>query len=38
MSDTNEGTKDFIRILVAYFAPPIGVFMQSGVGVPLLIN
>ena len=38
MAELDEGNKDFIRILVAYFAPPIGVYMQAGVGAPLLIN
>jgi uncharacterized membrane protein YqaE (UPF0057 family) len=38
MSDANEGNKDFVRILVAYFAPPVGVFMQTGFSMALLIN
>jgi uncharacterized membrane protein YqaE (UPF0057 family) len=33
-----EGSSDFVRILVAYFLPPVGVFLQTGVGLPLLIN
>lgn len=28
----------FIKVLAAYFVPPVGVFMQKGVGTPLLIN
>lgn len=34
----SEGQNDFVRLLLAYFLPPIGVFLQSGVGAPLFIN
>ncbi len=33
-SDSNA----FVKILAAWFLPPLGVFMQSGVGTPLIIN
>ena len=35
---SDDGARDFWRLLIAYFLPPVGVFMQSGVGVPLIIN
>jgi uncharacterized membrane protein YqaE (UPF0057 family) len=34
----SEGQNDFVRVILAYFLPPVGVFMQSGFGVPLIIN
>ncbi len=33
-----EGTRDFWRLVVAYFAPPVGVFMQVGLGVQFWVN
>lgn len=33
-----EGQKDFWRLLAAFFLPPLGVAMQSGVGANFLIN
>jgi uncharacterized membrane protein YqaE (UPF0057 family) len=33
-----EGKKDFGRLLAAAFVPPVGVLLQSGVGVKLLVN
>ena len=33
-----EGSRDFWRVLIAYFLPPVGVFLQVGMGVPLWIN
>ncbi len=33
-----EGMRDFWRVVVGYFLPPVGVFMQSGIGTPLFIN
>lgn len=35
---SNEGTRDFWRVLAAYLLPPLGVFMQVGFGVPFWIN
>ena len=34
----SEGTKDFIRILFAVLLPPLGVFLQVGIGVQFWIN
>jgi uncharacterized membrane protein YqaE (UPF0057 family) len=33
-----ESTKDFIRILLAIFLPPVGVFLQVGLGLQFWIN
>lgn len=33
-----EGSKDFVRVLLAYFLPPVGVFLQVGLGVQFWIN
>lgn len=33
-----EGKLDFVRVLVSYFIPPVGVFMQVGLGVQFWIN
>ena len=35
---TNEGMRDFWRVIAGYFIPPVGVFLQSGVSLTLLIN
>ncbi|WP_421785202.1 YqaE/Pmp3 family membrane protein [Hyphobacterium sp.] len=35
---SNEGTKDIIRILLAILLPPLGVFLQVGLGVHFWIN
>lgn len=34
----SEGTKDFIRILFAVLLPPLGVFLQVGLGMQFWIN
>lgn len=33
-----EGTRDFWRVIFAWFLPPLGVFLQAGVGGALIIN
>ena len=33
-----EGQNDFVRVILAYFLPPVGVFLQSGVGAALILN
>ena len=33
-----EGGKDFVRVLAAVFLPPLGVFMQVGLGMHFWIN
>lgn len=33
-----EGTRDFIRILFAVILPPLGVFLQVGLGKQFWIN
>jgi len=33
-----ESTKDFLRILLAIFLPPVGVFFQVGLGVHFWLN
>lgn len=35
---SEEGSRDFWRVIAAYLLPPLGVFMQVGVGVPFWIN
>lgn len=34
----SEGGKDFVRVLLAYFLPPVGVFLQCGMGTPFVLN
>jgi uncharacterized membrane protein YqaE (UPF0057 family) len=34
----SEGSKDFVRVLLAYFLPPVGVFLQVGLGMHFWIN
>lgn len=34
----NEGSADFVRVLLAYFLPPVGVFLQVGLGAAFWIN
>lgn len=34
----SEGSRDFWRVIAAWFLPPVGVWMQSGVGVQLIVN
>jgi len=34
----SEGTRDFIRILFAVILPPLGVFLQVGLGKQFWIN
>jgi len=34
----DEKTKDVIRILLAIFIPPVGVFLQVGLGLHFWIN
>jgi uncharacterized membrane protein YqaE (UPF0057 family) len=38
MAEGKEGLRDFWRVIAGYFIPPVGVFLQSGFGLPLLIN
>ena len=33
-----EGTRDFWRVLAAYFLPPLGVFLQVGFGGAFWLN
>lgn len=33
-----EGSRDFVRVLVSWFVPPVGVFMQVGLGSAFWIN
>lgn len=33
-----DGGSDFIRVVAAYFLPPLGVFLQSGLGAAFWIN
>jgi uncharacterized membrane protein YqaE (UPF0057 family) len=33
-----EGSRDFMRVVVAWFLPPVGVFMQAGLGAAFWIN
>jgi uncharacterized membrane protein YqaE (UPF0057 family) len=33
-----EGSKDFWRVLIALFLPPLGVFMQVGLGLHFWLN
>jgi uncharacterized membrane protein YqaE (UPF0057 family) len=33
-----EGSRDFVRVLVAYFLPPAGVLLQVGFGMAFLLN
>lgn len=35
---SNEGSRDFFRVLAAYFIPPLGVFLQVGLGTHFWIN
>ena len=35
---SSEGTRDFWRVIFAWFLPPLGVFLQAGVGGALIIN
>jgi uncharacterized membrane protein YqaE (UPF0057 family) len=35
---TSEATRDFVRIVVAWFAPPIGVLLQVGLGAAFWVN
>ena len=34
----SEGSKDFVRVLLAYFLPPVGVFLQVGFGGQFWLN
>ncbi|MBX2797050.1 MAG: YqaE/Pmp3 family membrane protein [Myxococcales bacterium] len=34
----NEGTRDFWRLIIAFFLPPVGVLMQEGASVNFVIN
>jgi uncharacterized membrane protein YqaE (UPF0057 family) len=34
----SEGTKDFLRILIAILLPPLGVFLQVGIGLHFWLN
>lgn len=34
----SEGTRDFVRILFAVILPPLGVFLQVGLGKQFWIN
>ena len=34
----NEATLDIIRVLLAIFLPPVGVFLQVGLGLQFWIN
>jgi uncharacterized membrane protein YqaE (UPF0057 family) len=33
-----NGTQTFVSLIVAFFLPPVGVFMKKGVGMPLILN
>jgi len=33
-----EGTRDFVRVLVGFFIPPVGVFLQVGLKLEFWIN
>lgn len=33
-----EGTKDFVRVIASWFLPPLGVFLQVGVGMHLVVS
>jgi len=33
-----EGRRDFVRVVLCYFIPPVGVFMQVGLGSAFWIN
>jgi len=33
-----ESTKDFLRILLAILLPPVGVFLQVGIGLHFWLN
>lgn len=35
---TDEGTMDILRILLAIILPPLGVFLQVGIGLHFWIN
>lgn len=35
---SNEGTRDFFRVIAAYLLPPLGVFLQVGLGTHFWIN
>lgn len=35
---SNEGGRDFWRLMVAFFLPPVGVFMQVGLGMHFWLN
>jgi len=35
---TGEGTRDFWRVIACYFLPPLGVFLQVGLGLAFWIN
>jgi len=35
---TGDGMRDFWRVIAGYFIPPVGVFLQSGFGLSVLIN
>jgi len=35
---SEDGMRDFWRVIAGYFIPPLGVFMQAGIGMPLFIN
>ena len=38
MSDRSESSSDFVRALLAWFAPPIAVLLQVGLGGAFFIN
>jgi uncharacterized membrane protein YqaE (UPF0057 family) len=33
-----EGATDFVRVVLAYFVPPVGVFLQVGLGLAFWLN
>ena len=33
-----EGSKDFVRVILSFFIPPVGVFLQVGMGTAFWIN
>lgn len=35
---TSDGTADLLRILLAVLLPPVGVFLQEGIGTQFWIN
>lgn len=37
-STSNEGAKDLLRIILAVLLPPVGVFLQVGLGLHFWIN